>query len=582
MLSILNQIKEKSDNPIVIEKAFKLAKDAHQGQKRFSGDDYIIHPLKVALTLAKRSLDSQAIAAALLHDVPDDTSISLAEIEKEFGKEIAFLVEGVSKLSRIRYPEKYSLPPISTTPVNPQVENLRKMFFAMAEDLRIILIKLADRLHNMETLKYIPKEKQKRFALETLEIFAPIADRLGIGEIKTKLENLSFPYLYPKEYDWLIKNVKEEYEEREKYLKKVEPVVKEILEREKVIPLDIHSRAKSYWSLYHKLLRYNMNFGRIYDLVALRIIVKDLDSCYKTLGILHKHFKPLVGKIQDFIALPKPNGYQSLHTTCFCLEGKLTEFQIRTLGMHNLAENGIYAHWAYKEKIDLKAQGKKFIWVQQLKDWQKEIYKTKDFLERLKIDFFKNRIFVFTPKGDVINLPEGACAIDFAYHIHTEIGRHCAGARINGKMVQVSTPLKNGNVVEILVDNKRKPSRNWLKFVKTDLAYSRIRKEIKIGLLGSIDLESIKERFLSKRIFIKPRSLTLLKRRRIPPVVLIGGEAGISFIFARCCNPKPNDEIVAFIAKAKSASIHKISCENLKRIRSQNSKKTIEASWKKS
>lgn len=580
MLNVLSQIKQKSDDPVLVEKAFNFARNAHRGQKRFSGDDYIIHPLKVALILADRNLDSKTITAALLHDVPDDTSASLDEIEKEFGKEVAFLVDGVSKLSRLRYPKVYNLPPISIPSVSPQVENLRKMFFAMAEDLRVILIKLADRLHNMETLKYIPKEKQKRFALETLEIFAPIADRLGMGEIKVQLADLAFPYLYREEYEWLIKNVKEKYEKRESYLKKVEPIIKEILEKEGITPLNIHSRVKSYWSLYQKLLKHSMNFERIYDLVALRIIVKDLDSCYKTLGIIHKHFKPLIGRIQDFIALPKPNGYQSLHTTCFCLEGKLTELQIRTPEMHNRAENGICAHWAYKEKIDLKAQQNKFIWIQQLKDWQQEIHRTKEFFERLKIDFFRSRIFVFTPKGDVINLPEGACAIDFAYHIHTEIGNHCAGAKVNGKIIQVSAPLKNGDVVEILVDKNKKPSRNWLRFVKTNLAYSHIKKEFKNGFL-----ESIRERFLPKRItrqiFKKPKLFAKPEIKKTPQIILIGGETDISFVLAKCCDPRSRDSIKAIIAKTKNASVHKISCKNLKKAQLQHPQKIIEASWKK-
>ena len=582
MLSILAKIKEKSRNPTLIEKAFYVAKNAHHGQKRFSGEDYIFHPLNVALFLAERNLDPETIIAALLHDVPDDTQVSLPEIEKEFGKEVAFLVEGVSKLSRLRYPKYYNIPLISAFSIfsiTPQVENLRKMFFAMSDDLRVILIKLADRLHNMETLKYIPRDKQKRFALETLEIFAPIADRLGMGEMKTQLENLTFPYLYPKEYNWLMENIKERYEKRKNNLKKMEPIIKKMLGKEGVAPLNIHSRAKSYWSLYQKLLKNGMNFERIHDLVALRIIVKDLDSCYKTLGILHKHFRPLIGKIQDFIALPKPNGYQSLHTTCFCPEGKLIEIQIRTSEMHNLAENGIYAHWAYKEKIDLKTQQQKFFWVHQLKEWQKEVSRTKEFFKGLKFDFFKNRIFVFTPKGDVIDLPEGATPIDFAYHIHTEVGNHCKGVKVNGKMTQVSTPLSNGDVIEILTDKNKKPSRNWIKFVKTNLARSRIKKEFKNSFLDIIK-ERISSGRLAKGILKKKKSLIPIKSKKPHQVVLISGEAGISFSIAKCCNPKTKDKIKAFVTKERNASVHKISCEDLKKVQSQFPQKIIQASWK--
>ena len=578
MINIVEKIKRKVADPDLIEKAFIFAKTAHGGQKRFSGEDYIFHPLNVALILTEMKLDPKAIVAAILHDVPDDTRATFEEIEKEFGKEVEFLVEGVSKLSRLRYPKYYDFPSISDSLVNPQIENLRKMFFAMADDLRVILIKLADRLHNMETLGYIPQEKQKRFALETLEIFAPIADRLGMSQMKLKLENLAFPYLYPKEYKWLMDNAKERYETRERNIKKLEPIVKEIIEKEGIIPLNIHSRVKSYWSLYKKLLTHDMNFERIHDLVALRIIVKDIDSCYKTLGILHKYFKPLIGKIQDFIALPKPNGYQSLHTTCFCLEGKLIEIQIRTPEMHEAAEYGICAHWAYKEKIDLKTQQRKFAWLQQLKDWQKEISETKEFFDGLKFDFFKNRIFVFTPRGDVIDLPEGATAVDFAYHIHSEIGNHCNGAKVNGKMVQVSTLLKNGDVVEILVDKNKKPNRDWLKFVKTNVARSHIKKETQGGFLEIIK-KRVSSGIIAQKIFKKKESLISAKTKKTLPSVLIGGEAKISFSFAKCCNPKPKDRIKALITKEKKATVHKISCKNLKKAQSKYPQKIIKASW---
>ena len=577
MTEILEKIKEKSEDPSLIEKAFNFAKDAHTGQKRFSGEDYIIHPLKVAQTLTEMQLDSKTVAAALLHDVADDTPKSLSEIEKEFGKEVSFLVGGVSKLGKIRYPKAFSFHSSLPQAVSPRVENLRKMFFAMAEDLRVILIKLADRLHNMETMKYMPRNKQKRFALETMEIFSPIADRLGMGEMKVRLENLAFPYLYPKEYDWLIGKVKEKYEERERYLKRVEPVMKKMLKKEGIIPLSIHSRAKSHWSLYKKLLRHNMNFEEIYDLVALRIIVKSLDSCYKTLGVLHKRFKPLVGRIQDFIALPKPNGYQSLHTTFFCLDGKLVEAQIRTPEMHEAAEHGICAHWAYKEKVNLAAKKNKFTWIQQLKDWQKEISGTKEFLDGLKFDFFKNRIFVFTPKGDIIDLPEGASPVDFAYQIHSEVGAHCSTAKINGKIAPLDSVLKNGDIVEILVDKNRLPSHDWLKYTKTNLARSHIKKGAKGGFLEIIK-EKIAARKIGQRIFRKKEEI-LRRGRKTASIVLIGGEQGISFSLAKCCNPKPSDQIEAFITKSNKAAVHKISCRNFEKAKLQEPEKVIGASW---
>jgi len=581
MLNILEKIKKNNNEPELVERVFQFAQKAHSGQKRQSGEDYIFHPLRVALTLTEINLDPKTVAAAILHDLHDDTPISLDEIEREFGKEIAFLVEGVSKLGRLRYPkEGLLIKPIKdllADRANLQAENLRKMFFAMAEDLRVILIKLADRLDNMRTLNYLPKDKQKRISLETLEIFAPLADRLGMGEMKKRLEDLAFPYIYPQEYNWLMSQVKEKYENREKYLKRIEPKVKEILERESIIPLDIHSRAKGYWSLYQKLLRNEMDFERIHDLVALRIIVKNLESCYKALGALHKNFKPLLGKIQDFIALPKPNGYQSIHTTCFCLEGKLVEFQIRTVEMHENAENGICAHWAYKEKVDLKKRGKKFAWVEQLRDWQKEIFESKEFLEGLKTDFFKNRIFVFTPRGDVIDLPGDATSIDFAYHVHTEVGNHCSGAKINGEMVPLLTILKNGDVVEIIVDKNKSPSRDWLKFVKTSLARSHIKKEIKGGFLEIIG-EKISPKRLVKKIFREKGGLIPLSKR-ISPRVIIGGKTDISFVFAKCCNPKPGNKIIAYVTKNKGASIHHLSCPNLKKLQSKWPQKVIKASW---
>lgn len=587
MNEILQKIKQNVKEPDLVLRAFNFAQKAHTGQKRFSGEDYIIHPIKVAEILSSLNLDSKTIAAALLHDVVDDTGTPLEKIEEEFGKEVASLVEGVSKLGRIRYPkESLEIQPIERRAKNPidlQAENLRKMFFAMARDLRIVLIKLADRLHNMETLNYVPEEKKKRLALETLEIFAPLADRLGMGEIKGRLEDLAFPYLYPKEYKWLMTNIKEKYEERKEYLEKLKPVLKEILEKEGIQLLEIHSRAKHYWSLYQKLLKYEMNFDRIYDLVALRVIVKDVKDCYTALGAIHKYWRPLPGRIKDYIAFPKPNGYQSLHTTVIAEEGKITEIQIRTPEMHREAEYGICAHWAQKEKIPLLYQEKKFEWIKHLNGWQKEISQSKEFLEGLKVDFFKNRIFVFTPKGDAIDLPEGATPVDFAYHVHTEIGNHCAGAKVNGKMVPLSTPLKNGDIVEILVDNNKTPSRDWLKFVKTNLARSHIKKEIKKGFLEKVG-EKISPRRLVKKLFKekKPKAAPIViptKLKQIPKSVIIGGETQISLSFAKCCNPKPGEEIKAYITKDKGASIHKVSCENFKKAERNWPEKVVEASW---
>ena len=582
----LQQILKNTSDPKLIKSAFEFAQAAHQGQKRASGEDYISHPLRVAQILSEMKLGPKTVAAGFLHDVADDTNKTLEDIEKEFGKEIAFLVNGVSKLGKLRYPkEGLQVEPIEMRikkPIDLRAENLRKMFFGMAEDLRVVLIKLADRLDNMETLGSVPPEKQKRIALETLEIFAPLANRLGIGDMRGKLQDLAFMYLYPKEYNWLINNVKERYEEREKYLEAFKKVLIKIFRKERIKIIDIHYRPKHYWTLYQKLLKHEMNFERIYDLVALRIIVQDIKTCYEVLGIIHKFWKPLPGRIKDYIAFPKPNSYRALHTTCLCLGGKITEVQIKTKEMHEEAEYGITAHWAMKEGINLKSQGKRFSWVQQLKDWQSKILESKDFLEGLKIDFFKNRIFVFTPKGDVIDLPEGACAIDFAYAVHSDIGDHCQAAKANGKMIQISQPLKNGDIVEILIDKNRKPSRDWLKFVKTSMARSRIKTFLK----QSSPAEGLKS-FLKKTVgiirFPKLRQVKKgFKIKKVPKtemVISLAGETGIQTHLAKCCSPLAGDKIKAYVTKDRGAIVHKADCREMKEIQKKWPQKIIEATW---
>jgi GTP pyrophosphokinase len=584
----LQQILKNVSDQKLIKKAYTFAEEAHRGQKRASGEDYIIHPLRTALILSEMKLDPPTVAAGLLHDVLDDTKRTVDDLEKEFGKEISFLVQGVSKLGKLRYPKQEleikSIDERVKNPLDVRAENLRKMFFAMGEDLRVVLIKLADRLHNMETLGSLGPERQQRIALETLEIFAPLADRLGIGEIRVKLKDLAFPYLYPREYEWLMKNVKEKYEARQKYLETVTPIIKEYLKKEKIKVLDIHSRAKSYWSLYQKLLHNEMNFDKIHDLVALRIIVKDVSSCYKALGIIHKHWRPLPEKIKDFIALPKPNGYRGLHTTCFCIDGKITEIQIKTPEMHREAESGICAHWAYKEKVDLAKETNKFSWVKQLEDWQKEASQPKEFIEGLKIDFFKNRIFVFTPKGDVIDLPEGATAIYFAYNVHTEIGSHCAGAKANGKIIPLSEPLKNGDVVEVIVDKNRKPARDWLEFVKTSFAKSHIKAWIKQEeeLRSLSQIKKIGKEIKSSTIPLKTAAQPLSEEKlptTTPRGIFLAGEKGLQVYLAKCCSPQPGDSITAYITKTKGASIHRPDCLNVILAQKKWPQKIVEATW---
>lgn len=459
----------KDSDAKLLRRAFAYADKAHKGQKRATGEPYIIHPLHAAMTLAEMHLDDASIAGALLHDVVDDTPATAEDILKAFGEEIGFLVEGITKLGTIKY-----------RGAERQIENLRKMFLAMAEDIRVVLIKLADRLHNMQTIEALKPEKQKRIALETLEVYAPLASRLGIGEIQAQLEDLSFAIVYEKDYQWIVENVQEEYAVREAYAKRLIPIVEKELQENDLNLERIKARAKHYYSLWRKLKRYDMELEKIHDLVALRIIMPDVSACYAALGILHKRWKPLQGRIKDYIAIPKPNGYQSLHTTVFCEEGKITEFQIRTREMHEQAEYGIAAHWAYTEAGKKSAHRPGHLhWIEQLRDWQQEVSGTDEFLDALKIDFFRDRIFVFTPKGDVIELPDGATPIDFAYHIHSEIGDAAIGANVNDTFRGLDTILQNGDVVEVMTQKGKKPTVKWLEIATTSAARGHIRKTLR-------------------------------------------------------------------------------------------------------
>jgi len=467
----------------LVREAYEFAKAAHEGQKRKSGEDYIQHPLHAALHLARIGMGSKTISAALLHDVPEDTPVTLEQISEKFDPEIASLVDGVTKLGKIR---------LRGTKEEIFLENLRKMFLAMASDIRVVIIKLADRLHNMETLDALPPEKQQRIALETMEIFAPLANRLGIGEIKVRLEDLSFKYLAQKDYEYAVKILERESEERKKYINRVVIQLKKELQKEGIEVLDIFGRTKHVYSLFQKLKRHDMDIGKIYDLAGIRIIVPEVVNCYETLGIVHKKFHPLVGRIKDYISLPKPNGYQSIHTTIFGPEGKFLEIQIRTKKMNDEAEFGIAAHWVYAEKKrslrnwffrsqPMKVPQKDLTWIRQLREWQQELGKdNQEFMEGLKIDFFKNHIFVFTPNGDIIDLPEESTPVDFAYKVHSEIGNRTTGAKVNGKMVPLDHKVHNGDVVEIITSRDPKnPSRDWLKFVKTSEAKTHIRRFMK-------------------------------------------------------------------------------------------------------
>ena len=452
----------------LIDRAYQFAERAHEGQMRKSGAPYFEHPQATAYKLASFRMDDETIAAGLLHDVPEDTSYTLPQVKKEFGSEIAFLVDGVTKLGQLKYRgmQRY-------------VENLRRMFVAMAKDIRVIVIKFADRMHNLETLAALPPDKARRIALESLEIYAPIADRLGMGDVKGQLEDLAFPYVYPEEHTWLLKKIEVTRREKEKTMERLRNEVEKILREYHVPYISVHGRAKHLYSTYKKLIRHNRDLSQVYDLVALRVVVSDVSKCYETLGLIHKICTPLKGRIKDYIAQPKPNGYRSLHTTVFTQNGEIAEIQIRTPEMHDEAEYGIAAHWHYKEVARSKALPEKFAWVSQLAKLQKEISDGTQYLESLKIDIFQNRIFIFTPRGDVIDLPEDATPIDFAYHIHSDIGNKCSGVRVNGQMAPLDTMLKSGDVVEIIIDKHRTtPTADWLKFVKTNSAKKRIHQQL--------------------------------------------------------------------------------------------------------
>jgi len=467
----------------LIREAYSFASKTHSGQKRLSGEDYLAHPLAVASILAGWRLDGGSIVAGLLHDVVEDGGIDILVVEKEFGEDIAELVDGVTKIGELK---------LRGSQQEAFVENLRRMIVVMAHDLRVVLIKLADRYHNLQTLSVLPEEKQKRIAQETLEVYAPLAERLGIGEVKGKLEDLAFPYAFKEEYQWVKEYSVPYYKQADEYIEKVK---KEVLKTliEKGIKAEVHGRAKHLYSLYRKLSRpgIDRDIGKIHDLMALRIIVENIEECYIALGIIHTTYKPVpsIG-VRDFIAQPKPNGYQSVHTNVFA-QGRIIEIQIRTQQMHEQAENGIAAHWYYTQKkvggasrVQIKAgffaPTEKMGWVKELVQWQQELVDSKEFLNSLKFDALRHRIFVFSPRGDVFDLPAEATPVDFAYAIHGELGNQCGGAKVDGKMTPLDFKLKSGQMVEIIsTKNKKGPSSDWLNFVVTQLARREIAKNMR-------------------------------------------------------------------------------------------------------
>lgn len=465
----------------LITRAYNFAEKAHKEQKRLSGEPYFLHLVETAKNIARLGMDAETIAAGLLHDTLEDTNTSEAEIKKEFGDNILFIIKGVTKLGALKYRghERH-------------VESLRKFFIAMANDLRVVIVKFADRLHNLETLQYVPEEKRKRIAIESIEVYAPLANRLGIGKLKGDLEDAAFPYAYPEEYAQVEAMVKEKKGLFQTHLNEVSEKLKKELEKNKV-KFKIDYRIKHKYSLYKKLLKYEMDIDKIYDVVALRVIVDSVEECYRVLGIVHSIWNPLPGRIKDYIAVPKPNGYRSIHTTVLTGLGGVAEIQIRTEEMHAEAAYGVAAHFAYKEQGEKKKnknindEKNKFNWIEELKELRNYPDDPKRFIDHLKMDFFNDRIFVFTPKGDVIDLPEDSTPLDFAYSIHSDIGDHTFGSKVNNKMSPIFLKLKNGDIVEIITKKDSRPSSKWLEYVKTSIAKKHIKSYLeKNSLLAKL------------------------------------------------------------------------------------------------
>lgn len=608
----------------LIEKARSFAMEAHRGQKRMSGEPYIIHPEAVAETLTAWQLDSATIAAALLHDTVEDTGATLEQIRQEFGSTVAMLVDGVTKLDEIDFggDKKAANDAVREAIVT---ENLRKLFLAMAKDIRVVLIKLADNLHNLQTLGHLPINRQKKFAKESLDIYAPLADRLGMGRLKAEIEDLAFRYYLPNDYKKLSSQVERLAKERERQVVKMKRFLSDELTKEQ-IQFEVDGRAKHLWSI-HKKLQKEDDLSKIYDLVAIRVIVNEIEDCYRVLGVIHKHFKPLIYRIKDYIALPKPNGYQSLHTTVFGLDGQINEIQIRTRKMHREAENGVAAHFIYEglKPGTLSVPSKKLEWVKNLLDWQSTIADSRDFTEGLKIDLFNDRIFVFSPKGDVYDLPAGATPIDFAYLVHSAIGDSCIGAKVNNKMVQLDHQLENRDVVEIITSKKASPKRDWLNFVKTASSRQHIRSFFKrldrgenietgrkllneelekwnkplFDKLDNAHLDALLKHYNFKttqdllvgigdgtlgtghviRKLFSAKELGLevklpARKIKIDKVAASVGDKDIKLSVAKCCTPVAFDEIVGYVSRG--VVIHRQNCLN---VINGNPQKIIRAWW---
>ncbi len=613
----------------LIRKAYVFSAKVHQGQIRRSGEPYLVHPLEVANILARMHLDAPSIATGLLHDTVEDTLTTVEEVERLFGKNIARLVDGVTKLSKINF----------TSREHRQAENFRKMFMAMAEDVRVILVKLADRLHNMRTLQHLSEDKQMRISEETMDIYAPIAGRLGMQEVKTELENLSLMYLKPDLWGGLLEKVETLQKRSGKFMEEVQATLQKKMETYG-IQSEIQARVKHVYSIYRKMEEQNIEFEQVYDLIAFRVIVGSISQCYETLGLIHSLWKPIPGRFKDYIGMPKSNNYQSLHTTVMMAKGQRAEFQIRDREMHQIAEWGIASHWKYKDggEIEMKDE-MKFRWIRQFMELQKELTDPAEYLDMVKMDLFASDVYVFTPKGDLKEFPSGSTPVDFAYSIHTDVGHQCTGARINGRMVPLRYRLKSGDTVEIVTQAGHKPSRDWLKLAQTSRARAKIRQYVRedererAKVLGRHLLEREMDRYgvTDLKILKSETSLAYLKERGIksedhlftllgygkialrqvlaallprekltlPPqepakdespirrifkkafekskgLVRVSGYDDVLVSLAKCCNPIPGDSIIGFITRGRGVTIHAVTCS---KVLASDQARRIEASW---
>ena len=603
-----------------LKKAYNFAIKAHLHQRRYSGHPYFEHCLYVANILADLKMDSVTIIAGLLHDVVEDTNVTIEDLKENFGENVGLLVDGVTKIGGLKFMSKEAR----------QAETFRKMLLSMAMDIRVIIIKFADRLHNMRTLEYVPEKKRPRIAIETRDVYAPLAHRLGIARIKDELEDLAFKHLDNKAYKQIVEKIELSHEQRENYIKSVTEPIKIELEKNK-IKAEISGRPKTYSSIYNKMQRRQRPFEEIYDLLAIRIIVEKVEECYYALGLVHSLYNPIYDRFKDYIAMPKINGYQSLHTTVIGPSGKMVEIQIRTTAMHQMAENGIAAHWKYKENIKESTQFEKHIfWVRELLERQMTNDDAADFMEDLKVDLFQDEVFVFSPKGDLIKLPRGSTPIDFAYAIHTNVGNQCIAAKINGRLVTLRTELKSGQQVEIITSQNQKPSQDWLSIVKTSKARHWIKKilreeqqaqtlqigeeilskflkkhkltmdspkfteiipklgfqtvdNLKIAIgRGDLTIENIDKKLfpdtsakptIKENFFVK-----FLKRARSESGIRVHGVENMLIHFAKCCQPVPGDRIIGYLTKGKGVTIHRTDCKNMLKLY-EDKERVIDVEW---